>query len=106
MALAHRAVEIRKQAIAQLKILSADRLDCGVVQLARIGIRSLPVIADFIWPKFTGVPAPRQPQFPVAPMRPKQWTKRAELKPAHVQFTREFLCGHEAASVRAPKRNA
>src|SRR5205807_3390219 len=85
--LVYRGVKIRHQTVAQFEVLAADRLHRGIVQFAFVGIgRASGVVRDFVWPKFAGIPSPRQAKVPRSSMRTKERTERAELKPAHMQL--------------------
>src|SRR2546426_3522431 len=104
--LADNRVKIRHQPIPQLQILSANRLDVRIVQLAWIGIRGAACIAcNFVWSKLPGVPSPGQPQVPAPSVRSEQRTERAELKPSHVQLSGVFFCRNKPADVGPPVRN-
>src|SRR5262249_32481794 len=98
----NRGIEIGKQTIAQLEIFSADRLNVRVVQFAWIRICGLAIIADLIRSQLASIPSPGQAQLPVASMRAKQWTKRAELEPAHIKFARKFFCRDESPCIGSP----
>src|SRR5438067_11320017 len=88
-ALTHRRVEIGHQPITQFEILATDRLDHCIMKLALIRIGSTAgVIRDFAYSQVSSVPTPGQAQMPRSPMRPKERTESAELKPANMQLAR------------------
>src|SRR5258708_27567631 len=105
-ALVHSAVEIGKHPVTQFKILAAYFFDLLIVQLSSIRNRSAIVIVDFHRARVTGAPAPREPEFPGAPMTPKERAKCSELKPAQVKFGGEFPGRHETTNVRSPVGNS
>src|SRR5690348_18389554 len=92
-AFVHGAIEIGQQAVTEFQVFAANRLDLRIVQLAGVGNRRAAVIADFDWPRITGIPSPGQAQFPRASMAAKQRAEGAELEPAEVEFGGEFLRG-------------
>jgi hypothetical protein len=77
-----------------------------VVQFPGIGKGRAVVTADFRGAGFTGIPTPRQAELPGTPVTTEKRAESAELEPAQVELCREFLCGNEAANVRAPVGNA
>ena len=100
-------VDVRQHPIPKLEVLAADRLDVRIVQLARVRVRgAIGVAAKLHRSELAGVPAPRQPQVPVAAVRAEQRAERAELEPAHVQLARVLRGRDEAADVGAPERDA
>src|SRR5437762_10021459 len=104
-ALAHRRVDIGHQPVTQFEILATDRLDHRIMKLALIRIGSAArVICDFAHSQFSGVPTPGQAQMPRSPMRSKEGTKSAELKPADMQLARVLLGRNETTDVSAPVR--
>ena len=96
-------IQVRHQAIAQLQVLAADRLDARVVQLRRIGMIASRRFRDS---RARRCSSPRAGAASSPAVRAEQRAERAELEPAHVQLARKFLRGNEAADVGAPVGNA
>src|SRR5690348_2156988 len=94
-------IRVREQAISQVQVLLADRLDLCVVKFARVCHVAL---IDFDRPELAGVPSPRQAKLPGAAMRPKQGTKSAELEPANKQLAGKFLGRNKPTCISAPIR--
>src|ERR1700747_1764245 len=93
--LAYGAVEIKKHAVPQFQILSADALHLRIVQLTRIWHSGAIVISDLGRSRVSRVPAPGKSQSPRSPMRSKQSAKGAELEPAQKNLRGEFASGNE-----------
>ena len=81
-ACARSAVQIRQQAIAELQIPAANRLDLRVVQFAGIRKRGTVVATNFSGSGFAGVPAPREAKLPRTAVAAEKRAERAELDPA------------------------
>src|SRR6185436_12353022 len=104
-ALMYGAIEVREKPVAQFEIFAADRLDLRIMQLVRLWNRALLVAADLDRTGIAGVPSPGQPQFPSASVATKEWTERAELKPAQIEFGSEFVGRNKTPNIRTPERN-
>src|ERR1700722_4912170 len=99
MGVANRGVKIRKKLIAKVEISAADIFDLGVMQI--LGSRQkLGIVLNRT--NVTAIPSPRQAKHPGAPMRAKQGTEGAELKPPNVELGGKLLGGEEAAGVGTP----
>src|SRR5215472_3133017 len=103
---AYSAIQIRHQAIAQLQVFAANRLDLRIVQFAGIGESRTTVAADFRRANFAGVPSPGQAELPGTAVATEKRAKSTELEPTQVKFGCKFFCGNEAAYVGSPIRNA
>src|SRR5271165_1879981 len=98
----YNAVQIGHEPVPKLQKPSANPLDLRVVKLAGIRHRALRVASDLNRSGVTGVPTPRQSQFPVPTMASEQGAERAKLKPAYVKLSRELFGRHKASDIRAP----
>src|SRR5208283_3542105 len=103
---ANDAVEIRQHAVAQFEIFPADGFHVRVVQLAGIRKRGSSVIVDFGRTGVSGVPSPRETEFPGAAMAAEQGAKGAKLKPAKIELGSKFWRWNKSADICTPIRNS
>src|SRR5688572_9208151 len=98
VALAHRGIEVRREARSQLQVLPENAFDLWILQLR--GIRT--PLSGFERTTIAAIPAPRQTEMPVASVRPERRIEGTELEPAHVELAGVFRGRIETANVRAP----
>src|SRR6185437_4218546 len=98
-------VNIGQHAIAQIEILSANRLDCRIVQFLQIGrsaacnFRTQLRLADFARVPTPWITCRRGPS-----VSAKYRAKCSEFKPAREKLPGQLLRGKESSNVRSPER--